>query len=57
MQKLITEVCFTEQGLTKFEDAVNAYLEKGWKVCNLGIDKDGMRIICYCLLIDKSSEV
>jgi hypothetical protein len=54
MQKLITEICLSEAGLKSFEAQVNEYLKKGWKVCNLGIDKDGLRIICYCLLIDKS---
>lgn len=57
MQKLITEICLSEAGLKDFEKTVNSYLEKGWKVCNLGIEKDGLRIICYCLLIDKNSEL
>lgn len=56
MQKLITKIVWTQFGVRQFQHEVNDNLKFGWKVCNLSIEKRGLRFVCYCLLIDKVSE-
>lgn len=54
MEKLITRICWTGCGVRLFTDEVNAHIEEGWSISVLNIDKKGLRIVCYAILVDLS---
>lgn len=51
-QLLITRIAWTRHGVNDFTEEVNEYLEQGWVVQDLSIDKKGFRFVCYALLMD-----
>lgn len=52
MQKLITRICWTRYGVNCFTNEVNDYLEEGWNLSALNIEKIGLRFICFAILVD-----
>ena len=56
MQKLIVRVALFRRGVEQFEEEVNAHLLQGWKVYQISIVKQGLRIICTAV-VDKREPV
>ncbi len=52
MQKLITRICLTNRAVQQFTDEINEYLDQGYALASLNIDKKGFRIICFALITD-----
>ena len=50
MQKLLTHVAWFRFGVDSFTAQVNDYLNDGWKVVQLNIEKKGLRFVCHALL-------
>lgn len=52
MQKLITRICWTNRGVQKFTDEINNYLDEGWGLASLNIEKKGLRFVCFAIIAD-----
>lgn len=52
MQKLITRICWTNRGIRLFTEEVNGYLDEGYALASLNIEKKGLRFVCYAIIAD-----
>ncbi len=52
MQKVISRICWTAWGVSKFTDEVNTELEDGWNLSAFNIEKKGLRFVCFAILVD-----
>lgn len=52
MQKLITRICWTNRGVQQFTDEINEYLDQGYALASLNIEKKGFRFVCFAIITD-----
>jgi hypothetical protein len=57
MQKLVTRICWTNRGVRLFTKDVNDYLDQGYALASLNIEKKGLRFICFAIITDLPLEL
>ncbi len=50
MSKVIIQVALFRRGVEKFEREVNCYLEKGYKLNSISVEKHGLRFVCLAVV-------